>query len=299
MPMSSQRLSDNITVIDAPINGKTGILGTYLVTGEKNAVIDPGPTSQTRGVIDEMRKLGVKNLDWVLATHIHLDHAGGSWLLLNEYPESMLYCHPKGVAHMVEPSKLRDAAERLFGERILEYGEIRGVQESRVQASRDHEIIDLDGVTLEVYWTPGHSSHSQCYFEPDSRTAFVGDAIGHTIGDGGPVRPASPPPHNPVQALESIDLIRSLDPETLCVAHFGAYKDPEMYLERISSRTRLWMRLAEKIVDDGMRLDDLVALTMREDHELKDHIKGVEGADHSVKPSLLGFYLYAKWVKNG
>jgi len=127
----------------------------------------------------------------------------------------------------------------------------------------------------------------------------VGDAVGHTMGDGGPVIPVSPPPHNPLQALESIDLIRSLRPEILCVAHFGAHKEPGIYFDRISSRTRLWMRLAERIVDEGMRLDDLVALTMKEDQELADHIKGVEGADHSLKASLLGFYLYAKWVKNG
>ena len=297
--MSPQRLSENITMIDAPINGRTSALGTYLVSGERNAVIDPGPTSQTMGVIDELGKLGVENLDYILATHIHLDHVGGSWLLLNEYPESRLYCHPKGAAHMVDPSKVREGAERLFGERIKEYGEIKGVPESRVQVSRDHEVIDLDGVVLEVYWTPGHSSHSQCYFEPDSRTVFVGDAVGHTIGISGPVIPVSPPPHNPLQALESIDLIRSLHPETLCVAHFGAHKDPEIYFDSISMRTRHWMGLAERIVNDGLRLDALVKLAIQEDQELVDHIKGVEGADHSVKASLLGFYLYAKWVKNG
>jgi glyoxylase-like metal-dependent hydrolase (beta-lactamase superfamily II) len=299
MPMSPQRLSENITLIDAPINGRTGALGTYLVSGGKNAVIDPGPTSQTKGVIDELRKLGVENLDWVLATHIHLDHVGGSWMLLNEYPESVLHCHPKGTTHMVDPSKVREGAEKLFGERINEYGEIKGLQESRVQVSRDHEVIDLDGVILEVYWTPGHSSHSQCYFEPDSRTVFVGDAVGHSIGDAGPVIPVSPPPHNPLQALESIELIRSLRPETLCVAHFGAHKEPEIYFDRLSIRTRLWMMLAERIDDDGLRLDDLVKLAIQEDQELADQIEGVEGADHSVKASLLGFYLYAKWVKNG
>jgi len=297
--MSLYKLSDNITLIDAPINGVKGALGTYLVSGTKTAVIDPGPTSQAKGVIIELGKLGVKNLDWVLATHIHLDHTGGSWLLLKEYPESILHCHPKGAAHMVDPSKLREGAERLFGDRILEYGAIKGVPKNRVQVSRDHEIIDLDGASLEVHWTPGHSSHSQCYFEPDSRTVFVGDAVGHTMGDGGPMIPVSPPPHNPLQALESIDLIRSLRPEILCVAHFGAHKEPEIYFDRISSRTRLWMRLAKRIVDESMRLDDLVELTMQEDHELADHIQGVEGADHSVKASLLGFYLYAKWVKNG
>lgn len=295
--MPLHRLTEYITVIDAPLNGRTGTLGTYLVSGDRTAVIDPGPTSQTKGVIKELKALKVEPLDWILATHIHLDHTGGSWLLLEEYPDAVLHCHPKGSEHMIDPSRLREGAERLFGERIQEYGETRGVPEKRVRDSKDHEVIDLGGIYLEVHWTPGHSSHSQCYFEPNSRTVFVGDAAGHTIGDGGPVIPVSPPPHNAEQALASIDLIRSLHPETLCIAHFGAHKDPEMYFDRISERTRLWMRLSEEIIDDGLRLDDLVGLVMREDHELASHIIGIDGANHSVKASLLGFYMYAKWVK--
>jgi glyoxylase-like metal-dependent hydrolase (beta-lactamase superfamily II) len=285
-------------VIDAPINGRTGALGTYLVSGEKTTVIDPGPTSQSKGVIEELRVLEVEHLDWILATHIHLDHTGGSWMLLEEYSNAVLHCHPKGSEHMIDPSRLREGAERLFGERIQEYGEIRGVPEQRVHSSKDREVIDLGSISLEVYWTPGHSSHSQCYFEPDSRTVFAGAAAGHTIGDGGPVIPVSPPPYNPVQALESIELIRSLRPENLCIAHFGAHKDPEIYLDRISKRTRLWMRLSEEIINDGKCLDDLVGLVMRKDHELASHIIGVDSADHSVKASLLGFYMYAKWMKN-
>ena len=166
--MSVTELSENIKIIDAPLSGHSRTLATYLVSGERCAVIDPGPTSQTVGVLDAMRKMNVTKLDWVLATHIHLDHAGGSWMLLNQYPDALLHCHPKGAPHMVDPSKLKAGAERLFGDRILEYGESKGVEEKRVRDSKDREVIDFGGTSLEVYWTPGHSSHSQCYFEPDS-----------------------------------------------------------------------------------------------------------------------------------
>ena len=88
-----------VAYFSTPINGVKGALGTYLVSGAKTAVIDPGPTSQAEGVISRLGKLGLKNLDWVLATHIHLDHAGGSWLLLKEYPESILHCHPRRSAY--------------------------------------------------------------------------------------------------------------------------------------------------------------------------------------------------------
>jgi glyoxylase-like metal-dependent hydrolase (beta-lactamase superfamily II) len=293
--MPSLDLPKYIKLIDAPMNGKRGTLGTYLVSGKKTAVIDPGPTSQTTGILKELKALNVKSLDWVLATHIHLDHTGGSWLLLKEYPEALLHCHPKGASHMIDPSKLREGAKKLFGERILEYGEIKGVPETRMRSSVDREVIDLGGVDLAVYWTPGHSSHSQCYFEPDSKTVFVGDAVGHNVV-GTPILPVSPPPHNPMQALESIELIRSLSPENLCIAHFGVYSDSDGYLDQISNRTRLWIRLAEKTIDEGMSLDDLVELVMAEDTPLTESMNVGDDAVSSLKSSLLGFYMYARWV---
>jgi len=183
--MSLHRITDKISVIDSPLSGMRGVLGTYLVEGEKTAVIDPGPTNQTLGVLDALRSHGIKEVDVVLLSHIHLDHGGGSWKMAEAYPSSFVYCHPKGAAHMVDPLKLKAGAERLFGERVLEYGTITGVPSDRVMKSSDGEIIDLGGIILQVLWTPGHSSHSQSYWEPDSRTVFVGDAVGHVMGEGG------------------------------------------------------------------------------------------------------------------
>ena len=130
--MSLQRVTDKISVIDAPLSGVSRVLGTYLVEGEKTAVIDPGPTSQTLGVLDALQGHGVRELDSVLLSHIHLDHGGGSWKMAEAYPDSFVYCHPRGAEHMVDPSKLQAGAERLFGDRVLEYGTITGVPRDRM-----------------------------------------------------------------------------------------------------------------------------------------------------------------------
>ena len=76
--MSIEAITDNIKLIDSPIKGVKGTLGTYLVSGEESVVIDPGPTSQTPGVLEALEKLKI-NLRAVALTHIHLDHGGGSW----------------------------------------------------------------------------------------------------------------------------------------------------------------------------------------------------------------------------
>jgi glyoxylase-like metal-dependent hydrolase (beta-lactamase superfamily II) len=296
--MLINEITDNIKLIDSPIHGVTGTLGTYLVSGEESVIIDPGPTSQTPGVIEALQNLGIERLKAVLLTHIHLDHGGGSWKLLQRYPDAFLYCHPRGAPHMVDPTKLREGAYQLFGDGINEYGTITGVEEQRVVASKDREIIDLGGVNLEVYWTPGHSSHSQCYFEQESRTVIAGDAAGHNLWRDKPIVPTSPPPHNPEQAMQSIELIKSLKPETICLAHFGAYKNPEEHLDRIKDRTELWMRLSLRAFDEGLELNEFISLVLHEDKELFSEIHDLMDTESSLKSSLLGFYMYGKWKKS-
>ena len=292
--MSLHRITDKISVIDSPLSGMRKVLGTYLIEGEKTAVIDPGPTNQTLGVLDALRSHGIKEMEAVLLSHIHLDHGGGSWKISEAYPSSFVYCHPRGAAHMVDPSKLKAGAERLFGERVLEYGTITGVPSDRVMESSDGEIIDLEGIILQVLWTPGHSSHSQSYWEPDSRTVFVGDAVGHVMGEGGPMVPVSPPPHNPVKAVESIDRILGLRPETLCIAHFGPHGNAEEHLKRIRDRSILWGRLSTQAAREGMDLEGFTSLVLEED-DLMDQIEESHSPERSLKVGLLGFHMYGKW----
>lgn len=293
--MSLHQITDKISIIDAPFSGNKGVLGTYLIEGDRKAIIDPGPTSQTVGVIDILRKKGVDELDAVLLSHIHLDHAGGSWKMAQEYPDCYVYCHPKGLAHMVDPTRLKAGAERLFGEFVLEYGEITGVPAERMKESQEGDVIDLGGITMEVLWTPGHSSHSQTYWEPDSKTVFVGDAGGRMIGKSGPVVPTSPPPHNPVKAVESIDRILALDPETLCIAHFGVFREPAWYLNRLKDRSIIWGKLSVQAAREEMSLDGLVELVQEEDKEFDELVKGISAPEDSLKNSLVGFWMYGKW----
>lgn len=291
--MSLHEITDRISVIDVPLAGRSKVLGTYLIEGENTVIVDPGPTSQAVGVVDVLRGRGVK-LESILLSHIHLDHGGGSWKVSEEF-SCPVYCHPKGAPHMVGPSKLKAGAEKLFGEKVLEYGEINGTPEKMVRQSKDLEVLDLGGVTLEVHWTPGHSSHSQSYWEPDSRTVFVGDAVGHVIGEGGPVVPVSPPPHNPVKSVESIDRILALKPETLCIAHYGPHRDASVHLNRIKHRSILWGKLSVQAAKEEMSLTGLVELVKEEDDELVNHLREVKSSDESLKGSLLGFWLYGKW----
>lgn len=295
--MSIHQITTKIHLIDAPYLGKYGTLSNYLIRGEKSAIIDPGPASSAPGVLAALKVAGVKKLDYILLSHIHLDHAAGCWKILETYPEAVIYLHPRGTRHMIDPTKIKAAAYAIFGESINDYGEIKGVPAEKLVDSKDNETIDLDGIELQVIWTPGHSSHSLSYFEPESGVVFVGDAGGHSSHVEDYYIPTSPPPHNPVKSVQSVDRLIALCPKILCISHIGFKKDAVEELETYNRLVKHWEQIAVTGVDEGLKLRDIVERLSQEDPNAK-LLWDMDGeARRSLFSSMIGFVEYAKWLK--
>ncbi len=295
--MSVEAITDTISLIDSPYYGRRGMLGTYLIRGEKSAVIDPGPAPLVPGVVEALEATGVTHLDYILLTHIHIDHAGGCWKMLEAYPDATIHCHPRGAGHVINPPSLLAAAGEIYGDALIEFGEVRGVPAERVVESTDGETLDLGGVLLETIWTPGHSSHSQSYFEPGSGVVFVGDAAGHYPGNKGVLVPGSPPPHNPAKAVDSLLKLMSYEPKTVAYSHFGFYGEAMARLGRFLDQTRLWDRVAKDGVEADLSLKDIFDLLVEEDPEARELAGIDEEGKSDVYFNLKSFVGYAKWLR--
>ena len=93
-------------------HGISAIDGAYLrpllmavhaiVEGDRVALVDPGTNSSVPLILDALAAKGLRpeQVDYVILTHIHLDHAGGSGLLMQELPNATLTVHPRGARHM-------------------------------------------------------------------------------------------------------------------------------------------------------------------------------------------------------
>ena len=295
-----------VYMIDAGYHGRRGVLGTYVVKGEEVAVVDPGPTVSIDGVVKGLRDLGIDldDVRYVAPTHIHLDHAGGSWRLLELCPGARLYVHPRGAPHMVDPSRLEAAARRLFGEHVDDYGEIRGVTEERVTVSVDGEELDLGGgLRIRVVWTPGHASHHQSYYIPDGKVVILGDAGGIYNRDLDVVIPTSPPPFNPEKAMRSLEKLAALRPEIVCYGHFGFADDAVKRLRAHREQLALWMRVVEEGLKEGAGMRELYDRLRSEDPMLArlpapGHFGG-RAIERSPSVNLLGFVEYFKWLWRG
>lgn len=298
--MKPRAVSKHVHLIDAQYHGESGVLGTYLVKGKSYMVVDPGPTASIPHIVQELERCGVSpgHLRYLAPTHIHLDHAGGSWRLLERHPKARLLVHPRGSRHMIDPGKLEAGARQLFGDKILSYGEIKGVPPARVVESQDGQEIDLGGVNVRLIWTPGHASHHQCYFVPEDAVIILGDAGGFFSPETGVIMPTTPPPFNPLQAIESLEALIALEPEIVCYGHFGSAGYAVEKLEAHKQQIRIWSRIVEKGGEEGMSPREIYEQIRSEDQMASRIEHSPEIRERSPLISILGFLKYHEWVRS-
>jgi len=292
--MNATRIAPKTIMFDTVFEGRTGVLGSYLITGEKTALVDPGPPVQAVQIIDELRRLDMK-LDYIALTHIHLDHAAGTWNMLQEYPEAKVVVHPRGAAHMIDPTNLLEAALKQFKGVIPPYGEVHGISPEAIIETEDNMILDLGRVQLRILWTPGHSTHSQSFYEKENEIIFSGDAAGQTRNKI--ALPTSPPPFNPEQSVASLNRMIALSLRMVCVSHFGYRTDALDFLQQLKDRITLWEQLSFDCVDTGGDLHKYFNLVYSNDKEVEQLIESHPEAKSDIYGTLVGFLSYAKWKK--
>jgi glyoxylase-like metal-dependent hydrolase (beta-lactamase superfamily II) len=175
-------LGHGITMIDAQLY-RRGQVSTYLVVeGERAAFVETGTAHSVPGLLSVLERKGVprKNVDFVIPTHVHLDHAGGAGALLRHLPNARLVIHPRGARHMIDPEKLNAGAAAVYGDEQMEqlFGRVVPVPTERVIEANDGDTVDFNGRPLRFLDTPGHARHHFCVVDEVGDGIFTGDTFG-------------------------------------------------------------------------------------------------------------------------
>jgi len=232
---------DNLSCIDLDQPGHEGFrrfISCWLYRDDRLCfLVDPGPLSTIPHLLQELEARDVDRLDYILLTHIHIDHAGGSGALLERYPEAQVICHPEGVRHMVTPEKLWQGSLKVLGSLAETFGEIIPVPAERIGSGER-----LQGSGLELFLTPGHAPHHVCYRFDDLLIGGEVAGVRADVPQGIYMRPATPPRFILEIALESLDRMIALAPRFLIIAHHGLVEPALDYLQIARRQLPLWVR---------------------------------------------------------
>jgi glyoxylase-like metal-dependent hydrolase (beta-lactamase superfamily II) len=217
-------------------------MGSWVCGREPNIITDVGPASSIEGLVEDLSALGMKSIDYVLITHIHLDHAGGLAEFLGHFPMAKVICHAKGIRHLVDPSRLWDA--------------------SLVDAKKIIPHTDCDVPGLRVIETPGHAVHHLSFVYQGN--LFAGEAAGvyYHLETREYLRQATPPPFFMKETLDSIDRLLDLEDQPICYAHIARASSSKAMLHRARNQILFWKIVLEREISKST--EDLVQRCIRE-----------------------------------
>jgi glyoxylase-like metal-dependent hydrolase (beta-lactamase superfamily II) len=238
-----------IHTIDLELMGSDGVVAAYFVPSEVgHIIVDCGPSTTLPALKRGVEQLGFDFTDvqHLLLTHIHLDHAGAAGTLAKELGVQV-YVHSHGAAHLERPERLLESATRIYGAMMNTlWGAFEAVPHDQLNLLDGNETLHFGALEFLALYTPGHAVHHLAYVLEDS--IFCGDVGGVRLqGSSHTIAPTPPPDIHLGQWRESLKKLRQHNPKRLFPTHFGEHSDVELHFAKLEQSLNSLERLTKEI----------------------------------------------------
>ncbi len=210
------KLNDNTYLIDSLLFAQKESMACYLVVGKnKKVLIDASGKMEAKTII---KKLNGLNLipDILILTHSHWDHAGGADRVLKAFPEmEIMACHLG-----IETLKKLQEYNKWFSDYSPKLKPLENVT-----PLKDGQIVDIGGLKLKIFETPGHTNCSISILDMKNKMLFTGDSLGYPIAENVFLAPLMPPEFSEEKLMLTVEKVKKINYETICPAHFGCFTD--------------------------------------------------------------------------
>lgn len=228
---------DGILAVDSGYC-RDGLAAIHLVIQQgQAAIIDTGTNASVPRVLAALAFAGVEpaNVAWVMLTHLHLDHAGGAGSLMCALPNAKLVVHPRGVRHMIDPTRLWEATSAVYGaeQTFAMYGRLAPVAVHRIVPATDGLELEMGARRFTIIDSPGHARHHVCIWDHTASAFFTGDTFGLSYreldvdGRAFVFPSCTPTQFDPDVLHASIDRMLSFGPEAMYLTHYSRVTDVE------------------------------------------------------------------------
>lgn len=269
MTITAREYSGGILAVDSGLFGREMAACYLMESGDQVALVEVGCNFSSGRILGTLERRGWQphQVSHIIVTHVHLDHAGGAGTLMRALPEARLVVHPRGVRHMIDPSRLEAGTRAVYGDAAYEaqYGHLIPVPEERVLVMEDGDTLLVGERELLFRDTPGHARHHFCVWDEHTRGWFTGDTFGLSYRDldtaQGPfIFPTTTPVQfDPPALIESINRLMEKSPQYMYLTHFGRVGDITRLAENMIRGVHKLVELAERHANSTNRKSDLEA----------------------------------------
>ncbi len=226
-----------------------GFGAIYLIDDERKAIVETGTSHEVDRILEAIRSFGLTpaDIDALIVSHIHLDHAGGAGFLLESMPNAKVYVHERGYKHLVDPSRLVASAASALGDEAPYFGTMRPIPADRLVSVHDGLTLDLGKHELTFLDSPGHAPHELTILDRRNGCVYTGDAAGLYFPGDEILMPVAPAPAFDLEKnLQTFRRLLSLEPRALLFSHYGPHRRPKEAIERMMVLYPVWSRLVQE-----------------------------------------------------
>jgi glyoxylase-like metal-dependent hydrolase (beta-lactamase superfamily II) len=257
--LHTKEIGKNLFMVELETGGFKNLICSYVIKGKTPFLVESGPTNSIPNLLSGLHELGIafEDVEYVVVTHVHLDHGGGAGTLLHYLPNAKVIVHPRGMPHLVNPERLWHSSQKVLGFVSEIFGKPEPVPEDRIVPMTEGTFDLGVGGKLTVVETPGHASHNLSFHESFNNGVFPGDAAGTYNPEFNVVVPTTPPPFYLEPALASLDKLISLNPTALYFSHFGKVADAVRRLKDHKAQLQLWAKIALEGVKNKLSMQEI------------------------------------------
>ncbi|MEO1918094.1 MAG: MBL fold metallo-hydrolase [Candidatus Thioglobus sp.] len=256
-------LDFGVTCIDTEHMRKDFVAAYLIEDNGRAAFVDTGCYLSVPTLLATLDAKNIKreNVDYILLTHIHLDHAGGAGELIKYLPNATVYVHEYGANHLIDPSKLRAGVIGVYGELFFKQflGDLIPTPEDRVVIAKDGGTITLGNRTLKFIDTPGHARHHVCIWDEKSKGLFSGDTLGVSYREFDTNQgelifpPTTPVQFDPEVWKNTIHKLMILQPKYAYLTHFNRIKFTQQSADMLIQHIDGFVKIANTLKDQPNR----------------------------------------------
>ncbi|SUP54705.1 hydroxyacylglutathione hydrolase [Weeksella virosa] len=246
-----------IHTIDLNFQNNKKVIAAYLIETEQGPVLlDPGPYSTFETLAAGIERLGrrVVDVENVLLTHIHFDHAGAAWKFAEH--GATIFLNPIGIPHLKNPEKLWNSAKQIYQDKMDSlWGEMKPIKEESLVGLADGQSVEFGNAIFETFYTPGHAVHHNVYKLEE--VFFTGDVAGVKI-ENGPVVPPCPPPDINIELWKkTIERLREIKAKGIYQTHYGYHDDVENLFRQLEVELDKWANYIQPMYEDQKPTEDI------------------------------------------